>query len=162
MRRNLASEGARSQWRSGVTANLVIVGKQGWKVDALIERIGHHPELNQRLFWLNGISDEYLAQVYAHADCLIAASYGEGFGLPLIESAQRSLPIIARDIGVFREVAGDHALYFDESNPLPKAMSHWLNTLQAGELPPQSKDMPWMSWTQSASQLLARATGISP
>ena len=142
--------------------NLVIVGKQGWKVDALIERIGHHPELNQRLFWLNGISDEYLAQVYAHADCLIAASYGEGFGLPLIEAAQRSLPIIARDIGVFREVAGDHALYFDESNPLPKAMSRWLSTLQAGQLPPQSQDMPWMSWTQSASQLLARATGISP
>lgn len=41
--------------------------------------------------------------------CLIAASFGEGFGLPLIEAAQHGLPIMARDIAVFREVAKEYA-----------------------------------------------------
>ena len=56
------------------------------------------------MLWLEGISDEYLDKVYAASTCLIAASEGEGFGLPLIEAAQHKLPIIARDIPVFREV----------------------------------------------------------
>ena len=61
-------------------------------------------EIGNRLFWLEGISDEYLEKIYDAATCLIAASEGEGFGLPLIKVAQHKLPIIARDIPVFREV----------------------------------------------------------
>ena len=44
-------------------------------------------------------------------------SEGEGFGLPLIEAAQYGLPIIARDIPVFREVAGENAYYFCGEDP---------------------------------------------
>jgi len=43
-------------------------------------------ENRKRLFWLEGISDEYLEKVYAASSCLIAASEGEGFGLPLTRS----------------------------------------------------------------------------
>ena len=49
-------------------------------------------------FRLQGISDEYLEQVYAASTCLIAASINEGFGLPLIEAARHGIPIVARDI----------------------------------------------------------------
>jgi glycosyltransferase involved in cell wall biosynthesis len=38
---------------------------------------------------------------------------GEGFGVPLIEGARKKLPIIAREIPVFREAVGDSAFYFD-------------------------------------------------
>ena len=75
-------------WTQGINVNLVIVGKGGWLVDKLIDKIRQHPELNQRLFWLEGISDEYLEKVYVAITCLIAPSEGEGFGLPLIEAAQ--------------------------------------------------------------------------
>ena len=52
-----------------------------------------HSELNKRLFgFLKGINDEFLEQVYSASTCLIAASYGEGFGLPLIEAAQHQNP----------------------------------------------------------------------
>ena len=99
-------------WQEGLPLNLVLVGKQGWMVEELVEQLRSHHELNRRLFWLEGISDEYLEQVYLVCTCLIAASYGEGFGLPLIEAAQHKLPIIARDIPVFREVAGENAFFF--------------------------------------------------
>ena len=143
-----------SMWAEGLDANLVIVGKRGWLVDALISKIEQHTALNVRLFWLEGISDEYLEKVYAASTCLIAASEGEGFGLPLIEAAQHHLPMIARDIPVFREVAGDHAFYFEGLTPpsLANALREWLGLFKLGEHP-QSVNMPWLTWEQSADQL---------
>lgn len=141
-------------WTQGIEVNLVIVGKQGWLVDRLVEKLRQHPALNQRLFWLEGISDEYLEKVYAASTCLIAASEGEGFGLPLIEAARHRLPVIARDIPVFREVAGEHAFYFSGLDPqvLADAVKEWLS-LRAKDQAPQSDNMPWLTWQQSAMQL---------
>lgn len=143
-------------WSEGIEANLVIVGKHGWLVDDLAERILAHPQLGKRLLWLDGISDEYLEYVYNHSHCLIAASEGEGFGLPLIEAAQHGLPIIARDMPVFREVAGDHALYFKGTDPrtMAEGLRHWLELHATGHHP-TSTSMPWLTWKQSAAQLLS-------
>jgi glycosyltransferase involved in cell wall biosynthesis len=141
-------------WADGVDVNLVVVGRQGWMMETLVERLGHHPELNKHLFWLNGISDELLEKVYSSSACLIAASEGEGFGLPLIEAAQHKLPIIARDIPVFREVAGNHAFYFTGTRPdeLTTFLHKWLTLLATGEHP-KSDDMSWLTWEQSSEQL---------
>jgi glycosyltransferase involved in cell wall biosynthesis len=142
-------------WDQGVDANLVLVGKQGWNMDLLVEKLRHHSESNKRLFWLEGISDEYLEKVYAASSCLIAASEGEGFGLPLIEAAQHKLPIIARDIPVFREVAGVHALYFSglAPNALADCVRNWLELNNLGKAS-QSDTMPWLTWKQSTQNLL--------
>jgi glycosyltransferase involved in cell wall biosynthesis len=141
-------------WQLDQDLNLVIVGKQGWLVRNLVERLRSHPELNKRFFWLEGISDEYLEKVYAASTCLIVASYGEGFGLPLIEAAQYNLPIIARDIPVFREVAGEHAYYFDTKSPnaLAEKIRAWL-ALYNSDQHPKSNKIPWLTWRESARQL---------
>jgi glycosyltransferase involved in cell wall biosynthesis len=151
-------------WASGVDANLVFVGQQGWKMETLVERMRHHPEFGKRLFWLAGISDEYLDKVYAASTCLIAASEGEGFGLPLIEAAQHKRPIIARDLPVFREVAGKHAFYFPADNDpqaLAKAVETWLAMHRKGRAP-ASDTMPWLTWAQSATALLENVLEESP
>ncbi|WP_114971915.1 FkbM family methyltransferase [Rhodoferax ferrireducens] len=142
-------------WREGVPAHLVLVGKEGWMMEDFSRKVRAHPEFGQRLFWLEGISDEFLEQVYGAATCLIAASEAEGFGLPLIEAVQHGLPIIARDIPVFREVAGGHAYYFSgqQSETLAKAIRGWLALHQAGRAP-QSSSMPWLTWQQSTKSLL--------
>lgn len=141
-------------WQSGLDVNLAMVGKRGWMVEALIARIQAHPELNTRLFWFDGISDEYLEEIYAASTCLIAASYGEGFGLPLIEAAQHKLPIMARDIPVFREVAREHASYFEAR--LPEELAHsvksWLKLFEARQHP-VADEMPWLTWSESAEQI---------
>jgi len=142
-------------WTDGVDVNLVIVGKQGWMVEELIEKLREHSELGERLFWLEGISDECLEEVYSKSMCLIAASEGEGFGLPLIEAAKHKLPIIARDIPVFQEVAGEHAYYFSGKEPdvLATAVQNWL-VLYKTKRHPNSKAMPWMTWKESANNLM--------
>lgn len=143
-------------WRKGTDANLVIVGKQGWLVDEFVDRLRAHTELGERLFWLNGISDAYLEEVYGASTSLIAASEGEGFGLPLIEAAQHGLPVIARDLPVFREVGGEHAYYFpDNKSPevLAAVVHEWLAIYQKGACPP-SNQMPRITWSQSARELI--------
>lgn len=148
-------DAANTLFNNQMDINLVFVGKQGWKVDQLVRDLRLHPESGERIFWLQGISDEYLAKVYEQADCLIAPSFGEGFGLPLIEAAQRSLPIIARDIPVFREVAGDNAYFFDneKSDALALALIEWLKMYEHNRHP-SSKSMPWLTWSESAQHLL--------
>jgi glycosyltransferase involved in cell wall biosynthesis len=142
-------------WANHQDINLVFVGQQGWKVETLVERIANHPENGKRLFWLKGISDEYLELVYQASTCLIAASYGEGFGLPLIEAAKYKLPIICRDIPVFREIAGQHAHYFIASNggELAHSIQHWLDEYKIKNHP-KSEHMPYLTWKQSADMLL--------
>lgn len=85
---------------------------------------------------------------------MIAASEGEGFGLPLIEAAQYGLPMIVRDLPVFREIALDHAFYFSGMNDsdISAAITAWLD-LHKDDKHPGSGDMPWLTWEQSAAQL---------
>ena len=147
-------------WSEGVEANLVVIGKQGWHVEELIDRIANHAESGKRLHWLQSISDEYLELIYAASSCLIFASEGEGFGLPLIEAAQHKLPIIARDLPVFREIAGEHAFYFDGLRPddLAAALTAWLGLYRENKQI-RSDDIAWLTWEQSADMLLQRLGG---
>jgi FkbM family methyltransferase len=150
-------------WHAGHDVNLVIVGAEGWKAEpaeqrrtipAIVQRLRSNPELGKRLFWLEGISDEYLEKAYAACVCLIAASEDEGFGLPLIEAARHRIPILARDIPVFREVAGKHASYFDgsESDDLARSITEWLMLYAEGRHP-RSDDMPWLTWAENVRRL---------
>jgi glycosyltransferase involved in cell wall biosynthesis len=142
-------------WADGKNYILIIVGKEGWCNEQNVNRLRDHPEFMKRLFWLDCVSDEYLEKIYSNSTCLIAASEGEGFGLPLIEAAKHKLPIIARDIDVFREVAGEYAHYFknDNSVELAQAFEQWLALYDLGQHP-KSEKMPWLTWKESADQLI--------
>ena len=141
-------------WSHGFDINLVFVGKQGWKVEGLVRKLLNHEEKGKHLFWFEGVNDLYLNKIYQSCSCLIAASEGEGFGLPLIEAAHHGIPIIARSIPVFHEVAGQNAFYFEGLLPqnLALAIRHWL-TLAESKTQPDSKKMMWLSWAQSAKAL---------
>ena len=143
-------------WKNSIDVNLIIAGKEGWSVEELAKKLRNHPELNKRLFWIEGASDEYIEKIYATSTCLLATSEGEGFGLPLIEAAQHKLPIIARDIPVFREVAGEYAYYFENDktpNVIASSIKNWL-ILYEKEAHPTSINMPWLTWKESSEQLL--------
>lgn len=150
-------------WDSGEDVSLVIVGRQGWMVDSLSEALRSHPERGKRLFWLEGVGDEFLEKVYDASACLLALSEGEGFGLPLVEAARHNLPIIARDIPVFREIAGEHAMYFSarDGRSLGECIRKWME-LQKADVHPRSDDMPRLTWQESARQLLGKILQNAP
>jgi glycosyltransferase involved in cell wall biosynthesis len=142
-------------WKKGVEINLVFVGKEGWNIAILKERILNNTYLGERLFWLVGISDEYLEKVYQVSSCLLSPSQGEGFGLPIVEGAQKGLPMIVRDIPVFREVAGTYATYFSGLNggDLAATIEKWVGDHSRGKVI-KSDGMPWLTWSQSTKNLL--------
>ena len=141
-------------WANGCDVNLVIVGKKGWLIDDFFRKLVAHPELNKRLFWVKDTDDQGLQQLYSQCTCLIAASYGEGFGLPLIEAAQKGIPVIARNISVFHEVAGEGAYYFhgDQAQDLAKEIQEWLKLFE-DKRHPDSSQIHWSTWSQSTNQL---------
>jgi glycosyltransferase involved in cell wall biosynthesis len=140
-------------WSEGVEVELVIVGKQGWKVEKLVERMRDHPEAGKRLHWFARASDADLNALYGGCAALLAVSLDEGFGLPLIEAAKHGQPILARDIPVFHEIAGDHATYFSGTSgrDLADALRRWMRCQSAGTVP-TTADMPWLTWEQSADR----------
>ncbi|MYM85343.1 glycosyltransferase [Duganella sp. FT50W] len=147
-------------WRDDSAARLVIVGKPGWRTEALAQRLRAHPEQGRRLFWFPHASDQLLQQLYGAASGLLAASQAEGFGLPLIEAARHGLPVIARELPVFREVGGEHAWYFqaDDGAALARALRQWLALQAAGAAPP-STGMRQLGWRDSAARLHAVLDG---
>ena len=77
-----------------------------------MNHIKQHPEYGRKLLFLKEASDFVLEYAYRHATALIQASENEGFGLPIIEATCYRLAVLCSDIPVFREIAGDHAMYF--------------------------------------------------
>jgi len=160
-------------WAGGFEVNLVVVGAEGWRelaqdrrssIPQVVRRLQTSPAAGRQLFWLQDASDSVLLELFRDCACLIAASWGEGFGLPLIEAARAGLPILARDIPVFREVAGAHAAYFDAKTPegLARAIGDWLGKFERGQHP-RSADMPFQTWAENVEALKAAlVAGPSP
>lgn len=146
-RHDLALDAFEAMWARGSSKRLVIIGKQGWNVEALAERLKQHPELGQRLFWLEHAADADLGHAYRSCSCLLQASDAEGFGLPIIEAARHGRPLVLSDIAVFREIAGGGAAYF-----VPGDVRSLIEALE--KRPASLVPVPSLSWQQSASCLL--------
>ena len=94
---------------------LNVVGGPGWEAET-IEFALQESSRAGAINFLGRISDKELSLLYANSDVLIAASYDEGFGLPLVEAAELGLAVVARDIPVFREVSNSKTQFLDFRN----------------------------------------------
>ena len=145
-------------WDRGIDVTLTIIGNRGWLVEDLLSRLDAHPERGRRLFWLAGVSDNVLAEAYRRADLLLVASLGEGFGLPIIEAVQNGLPVLARDIPIFREVLGAAGTFFNTTDPTE--LADLLEKCAESERPSRVvPDPASRSWSNSRSQLVQHLDG---
>lgn len=140
-------------WAEGRDAAYVLVGGKGWGMRHFERRVARHAEFGRRLFWLDDASDADLAMLYRHARATVLASMAEGFGLPIVEAARYGTPVIATDIPVFREAAGDSATYF----PLLDSGALCVELERALIEKPHPPALPPMSWRDSTAQLFAMA-----
>jgi hypothetical protein len=111
--------------------------------------------LNKALFFIDSPSDADLHTLYSKATALIAASTVEGFGLPIIEAAIHNVPVIASDISIFHEVAGDGALYFslDDTNSLAETLCR-MKDFSPTERKLLVEKINVLTWKESAQRLL--------
>lgn len=133
-------------WNKGSNEKLLIIGKIGWKIDKTLNKIYKSRYYNTKLFFLEFVSDSELNYLYKKSKSLIIASKGEGLGLPILEANAFDLPIICRDIEVFRELADNQAFYFKNSDELADII---LNS----DLSSKNLDLKHITWSSSVDEI---------
>jgi glycosyltransferase involved in cell wall biosynthesis len=130
---------------------LIIVGKKEGFITgdqkAFLMAEGH-----PRISFTGSITDAELKKLYNSASLFVFPSLYEGFGLPILEAMSFSLPIIASDIEVTRELFGDSIKYFkpysvdDISECIIKALK------KPFEIKGYSEILSRFTWTHTAEK----------
>ena len=116
---------------------LVIIGQRGWQAEDVFERLDRPGDLKGHVLELGTCNDDDLAEWIAGARALLMPSYAEGFGLPVMEALQLGTPVIATDLPVFREIAGDRPVYLD-----PTDKAGWKSAVESFAGAPRSGKAP--------------------
>ena len=95
------------------TPSLVLVGQRAWECENVIDLLERSAPLHGLVIEKGRCSDKELATLLKHARALLFPSFVEGYGLPLAEALDIGTPVIASDLQVFREIAGDVPDYLD-------------------------------------------------
>ena len=95
------------------TPKLVLIGQRGWEADEVFALLDRSPRLKGYVRELGRCDDATMLGWLDQARALLMPSFIEGFGIPVIEALQRGVPVIASDLPVFREIAGEIPLYLD-------------------------------------------------
>jgi glycosyltransferase involved in cell wall biosynthesis len=136
---------------------LVIVGKKGW----LYEEILATPQrvhVEDKVKFLDFVSDDDLNILYKHAICYILPSLYEGFGLPVLEAMKHDCPVITSNISSMPEAGGDAALYVDPKDTddiaekIMKLIVH--KDLRKELIDKGKKQLAKFSWEKTAKETL--------
>lgn len=95
------------------TPRLVIVGQRGWKADHVLRRLDDLGPLQEFVEERGTCDDNELSRLLLGARALLMPSFTEGFGLPISEALHLSVPVIASNLAVYREMAGGIPIFLD-------------------------------------------------
>ena len=148
--------------------HLVIIGQRGWDYGEVVHLLTD-PALKRLVVEIPACTDPEMVNYLQHARAMVFPSFTEGFGMPVVEALALGLPVIASDLPVFWEFAGDIPDYIDVSDE-----ARWASTitnyaaagssLRAAQLTRMENYVP-PSWNEHFSQvdaLLATLTSGEP
>jgi len=126
-----AFEGLKNE---GVPHDLVLIGKEGWHVEPLLQQIECSP-WKANIIRPGFVPEDDLGRWYAHAEVVVYPSLYEGFGLPILEAMAAGVPLIVSDIPASRELAQQDALFIDNAVELQTTLRRlFTNPGQAEQL----------------------------
>lgn len=79
------------------------------------------------IIFLGFVTDEQREWLYDHALAMVYPSLYEGFGLPVLEAMRYGTPVITYDNSSISEIAGDAALYANDSLSIKSAVEQLLH-----------------------------------
>jgi glycosyltransferase involved in cell wall biosynthesis len=97
----------------GPVPKLYVVGQRGWECEHVVDLFERCAPLKGVVVERSDCDDVEAANLLRHAQALLMPTFAEGFGLPLAEALAAGVPVIASDLPVFREIAGDIPEYVD-------------------------------------------------
>lgn len=89
--------------------SLVLCGARGWHDDEIVSAAVK----TEGVEWKRYVPQDELEDLYGRCAAFAFPSTYEGFGLPILEAMQRSIPVLTSNRGSMKEVAGDAALLVD-------------------------------------------------
>ncbi len=92
---------------------LVLVGRPGWRTDAIYARIASSPRA-ARIRQITDADDADLPSLYAGASAFVFPSLYEGFGFTPLEAMACGAPVVSSPHGALREVLGEAAEIVEE------------------------------------------------
>ncbi|HEY0439246.1 MAG TPA: glycosyltransferase [Xanthobacteraceae bacterium] len=139
---------------------LVLVGRVGWNMDALLREWREDPRLAGNLLHLQGLSDAALAALYGGAAFCVYPSLYEGFGLPVLEALAHGRAVIGSDRGALPEVMQDFGpmLDPDDEQGWTETMAQWITQpeIVAGYEARLAHFRP-TTWEEAARRYFSRA-----
>ncbi len=96
--------------------DLVLIGQRGWMADDVFAALDKPGADAGRIIELSHCDDTELATWISHARAVLMPSHIEGYGLPVLEAMMLGAPVIATDLAVYREIAGDIPLLLGAGN----------------------------------------------
>lgn len=141
-------------WKENCDIKLCIIGRIGWNVEELVNKILSHSEYGKKLFFFNTVDDYNLDFCLKNSNVLLFPSIVEGFGLPIIEGLNYNLTVFASDTEIHKEVGGDSVYYFglETESTLVNLINKYLSNSNSFKL--SSQRLEQISWSESAKLLL--------
>lgn len=145
--------------------SLVLGGGNGWKTEKSRASIQDAQDAGENVIHIGFVDTEDTGALYQNASLFVMPSLYEGFGMPILEAFASKIPVVASDIPVLREVAGDGALYAatDRSKEFTEAIQTVLispeqkNRLVANG----SKQLQTFSWEKNAQTIIDKINLLS-
>lgn len=133
---------------------LLIVG--GGDLEDHIRNLSKQLGIEKNVIITGKFADEDKIKYFSAFDIFLFPTLAEGFGLVLIESMFLGIPTICSDLEVLREVAGEHAEFFEVSNvdSLADKMFDVYNAVGHGENTKANKAKEYVEKTFSLEKFI--------
>lgn len=92
---------------------LIIIGQRGWECESVFDMLERCESIHSKVIELPICSDKELSTLLFHSQALLFPSFIEGYGMPLVEALSLGVPVLASDLPVFKEIAGNIPEYID-------------------------------------------------
>jgi len=135
---------------------LILAGKPGYgyrKIQRKIQNSKYKKNIIERGY----ISETEKGKLLEHTETLLFLSRAEGFGLPLLEAQVARVPVIASDIPIMHEIAGEGAYFVKKDDMYEIARNmHEISKndeKKRGILEKGRKNVVRFSWEQCAREI---------
>jgi glycosyltransferase involved in cell wall biosynthesis len=123
--------------------------------EAALRRLARRLGLEQRVRFVEYVSDAELEGLWRLSACAAFPTLGEGFGLPVLEAMARGVPVACSDLPVLREVGGQVPHYFPSGDEAAAARAIEAAWADPQASPAGRKRASAFSWEAAARGTLA-------
>lgn len=144
--------------------SLVLSGGMGWKSEKSIDYLKKAQEKGLNIIHTGYIDEKDKSALYQQSSAFVFPTLYEGFGMPVLEAAASKTPIIATDLPVLREAAGDGAEYFTSQDvkSLVTAITNVLSnpSRQKELIKKASRHLALFSWGKNTNKIIDKVNEL--